>query len=128
MRVEVVNHSAPDCEHRPLCRFYTGDEFDRYSTVEPRSTAPGWQVNNDLSRYSVTTGEKSKILDASSGGVYGWWGMTFAFSADGRLAYARPDGIGTVDIDKKYLKPLLDILTEHPQRLELAAFDCMGNG
>jgi hypothetical protein len=80
-----------------------------YSTVEPRSTAPGWQANNDLSRYSVTTGEKRKILDASSGGVYGWWGMTFAFSADGRLAYARPDGIGTVDIDKKYLKPLLDI-------------------
>ena len=80
-----------------------------YSTVEPRSTAPGWQANNDLSRYSITTGEKRKILDASNGGVYGWWGMTFAFSADGRLAYARPDGIGTVDLDGKYLKPLLDI-------------------
>jgi len=80
-----------------------------YSTVEPRSTAPGWQANNDLSRYSITTGEKRKILDASSGGVYGWWGMTFAFSSDGRLAYARPDGIGTVDIDAKYLKPLISI-------------------
>lgn len=80
-----------------------------YSTVEPRSTAPGWQANNDLSRYSITTGEKRKILDASSGGVYGWWGMTFAFSTEGRLAYARPDGIGTVDIDGKYLKPLLSI-------------------
>jgi resuscitation-promoting factor RpfB len=80
-----------------------------YSTVEPRTTSPGWQANNDLSRYSITTGEKRKILDASSGGVYGWWGMTFAFSSDGHLAYARPDGIGTVDIDGKYLKPLLDI-------------------
>lgn len=80
-----------------------------YSTVEPRSTAPGWQANNDLSRYSITTGEKRRILDASSGGVYGWWGMTFAFSTDGRLAYARPDGIGTVDLDGKYLKPLLSI-------------------
>lgn len=80
-----------------------------YSTVEPRNTAPGWQANNDLSRYSITTGEKRKILDASSGGVYGWWGMTFAFSTDGHLAYARPDGIGTVDLDGKYLKPLLDI-------------------
>ncbi|HZM23511.1 MAG TPA: G5 domain-containing protein [Anaerolineales bacterium] len=80
-----------------------------YSTVEPRSTAPGWQANNDLHRYSISTGEKRKILDASSGGVYGWWGMTFAFSADGRLAYARPDGIGLVDLDGKYLKPLLDI-------------------
>ena len=81
-----------------------------YSTVEPRSTAPGWQANNDLHRYSISTGEKRKILDASSGGVYGWWGMTFAFSTDGRLAYARPDGIGLVDLDGKYLKPLLDIV------------------
>lgn len=80
-----------------------------YSTVEPRSTAPGWQANNDLHRYSISTGEKRKILDASSGGVYGWWGMSFSFAADGRLAYARPDSIGLVDIDGKYLKPLLDI-------------------
>lgn len=80
-----------------------------YSTVEPRATAPGWQANNDLSRYSISTGEKRKILDASNGGVYGWWGMTFAFSSDGRLAYAQPDGIGLVDIDGKYLKPLLNI-------------------
>lgn len=80
-----------------------------YSTVEPRATAPGWQANNDLQRYSVTTGARAKILDASSGGVYGWWGMTFAFSPEGRLAYARPDGIGLVDIDGKYLKPLLNI-------------------
>jgi len=80
-----------------------------YSTVEPRATAPGWQANNDLHRYSVTTGAKAKILDAGSGGVYGWWGMTFAFSPGGRLAYAQPDGIGLVDIDGKYLKPLLDI-------------------
>ncbi len=80
-----------------------------YSTVEPRVTAPGWQANNDLHRYSITTGAKAKILDASSGGVYGWWGMTFSFAPDGRLAYARPDGIGLVDIDGKYLKPLLDI-------------------
>jgi hypothetical protein len=57
----------------------------------------------------VTTGAKAKVLDASSGGVYGWWGMTFAFSAEGRLAYARPDGIGLVDLDGKYLKPLLSI-------------------
>ena len=81
-----------------------------YSTVEPRSQSPGWQANNDLSRYSISTGEKRKILDASNGGVYGWWGMNFAFSPDGRLAYVQPDGIGLVDIDGKYLKPLLDII------------------
>lgn len=80
-----------------------------YSTVEPRGTAPGWQANNDLHRYSISTGEKRRILDSSSGGVYGWWGMTFFFARDGKLAYARPDGIGLVDIDGRYLKPLLDI-------------------
>lgn len=80
-----------------------------YSTVEPRAAAPGWQANNDLQRYSITTGAKARILDASSGGVYGWWGSVYSFSPDGRLAYARPDGIGLVDIDGKYIKPLIEI-------------------
>jgi hypothetical protein len=80
-----------------------------YSTVEPRTTAPGWQANNDLWRVSITGGAPRKMLDANSGGVYGWWGMSFAYSADGRLAYARPDGIGLVDQDGGYLKPMLDI-------------------
>jgi resuscitation-promoting factor RpfB len=80
-----------------------------YSTVEPRAAAPGWQANNDLHRYSISTGERRRILEASSGGVYGWWGMTFAFSDEGRLAYARPDGIGLVDMDGKYLKPMISI-------------------
>jgi len=35
--------------------------------------------------------------------------MTFAFSVEGRLAYARPDGIGIVDLDGKALKSLLNI-------------------
>ena len=78
--------------------------------MEPRATAPGWQANNDLHRYSISTGEKRRILDASSGGVYGWWGMTFAFAPDGRLAYARPDGIGLVDLDGRNLRPLIDIV------------------
>lgn len=80
-----------------------------YSTVEPRSASPGWQANNDLYRVSITGGTPRKVLSSNSGGVYGWWGMNFAFAPDGRLAYARPDGIGLVDQDGGYLKPLLDI-------------------
>lgn len=80
-----------------------------YSTVEPRSAAPGWQANNDLYRVSISGGSPRKLLEANSGGVYGWWGMSFAFSADGRLAYARPSQIGLVDQDGGYLKPLVDI-------------------
>jgi hypothetical protein len=80
-----------------------------YSTVEPRNAAPGWQANNDLYRVSLTGGSPRKILEPGSGGVYGWWGTTFSYSADGRLAYSRPDGIGLVDQDGGYLKPLLNI-------------------
>ncbi|NWF63822.1 MAG: G5 domain-containing protein [Chloroflexi bacterium] len=81
-----------------------------YSTVEPRSTAPGWQANNDLYRVSITnSGSPRRLISPNSGGVYGWWGMSFAFAPDGRLAYARPDGIGLVDQDGGYLKPLLEI-------------------
>lgn len=80
-----------------------------YSTVEPRGAAPGWQANNDLYRVSITGGSPRRLLNANSGGVYGWWGMSFAYSPSGVLAYARPDGIGLVDQDKGYLKPLLEI-------------------
>lgn len=86
-----------------------------YSTVEPRAAAPGWQANNDL--YELTFGSggtivhQEKILDASSGGIYGWWGTSYAWSTDGQsLAYARPDGIGLVDLEKKALVPLLDLI------------------
>ena len=80
-----------------------------YSTVEPRAAAPGWQANNDLYRVSVAGGPPRRVLDASDGGIYGWWGMTFAFAPDGRLAYARPDQVGLVDQDGGYLKPLMDV-------------------
>lgn len=81
-----------------------------YSTVEPRAAAPGWQANNDLYRVSITNPSNPlRILYPSSGGVYGWWGMSFAFAPDGRLAYVRPDEIGLVDQDSKRLKPLLGV-------------------
>ena len=79
-----------------------------FSTVEPRGTAPGWQANNDLYKVSIG-GQPQKILEANSGGVYGWWGMSFAFSPTGRLAYARPDSVGLVSQDGGYLAPLLDV-------------------
>jgi len=86
-----------------------GSNSVAYSTVEPRSAAPGWQANNDLYRVSLTGGTPQRLLNTNSGGVYGWWGMSFAYSPQGVLAYARPDEIGLVDQDKHYLKPLLQI-------------------
>lgn len=86
-----------------------------YSTVEPRDTAPGWQANNDLQLLSfANTGaiqKQEKILDTNMGGLYGWWGTNFAWSPDGALlAYARPDEIGLVDLEKKSQVPLTTIM------------------
>ena len=83
-----------------------------YSTVEPRSASPGWQANNDLYRMVVGTngnlGVREKIIDANTGGVYGWWGTDFSWSPAGDLlAYSRPDGIGIVSFKNKTLLPLI---------------------
>jgi hypothetical protein len=88
-----------------------------FSTVEPRSQAPGWQANNDL--YALTfspSGWVSKwkdkpVLEANSGGVYGWWGTNFAWAPNGsELAFSRPDGIGLLDFNTGELKKLWDVV------------------
>lgn len=83
-----------------------------YSTVEPRDSAPGWQSNNDLYTLSFTNSgtvhQPEKILEANSGGVYGWWGYTFIWSPDGsQIAYAGTDTIGLVNRKDKTLAPLV---------------------
>ena len=83
------------------------DEKVIYSTVEPREAAPGWQANNDLRllRFSANgwikpATEKDVLLQPNTGGVYGWWGMSFAWSPEGdRLAFVRPDSIGMIDFN-----------------------------
>ncbi len=86
-----------------------------FSTVEPRETAPGWQANNDLNVLTFSqSGWTSKwdvILEANSGGVYGWWGSTFAWSPDQKtLAMARPDGIQIVNFLDGATAPLVDTI------------------
>jgi WD40 repeat protein len=84
-----------------------------YSTVEPRFTAPGWQANNDLHLLifkNGVPGRTTDVLETNSGGIYGWWGMNFAWSPDGHnLAFSRPDGIGLVDINENKLSPIINI-------------------
>jgi len=85
-----------------------------YSTVEPRSTSPGWQANNNLILQTFSSSgflPKAKtIIDANSGGIYGWWGTNFSWSPQGTfLSYSRPDGVGFVDLSSGELSPLLEI-------------------
>ncbi len=84
-----------------------------YSTVEYRSTAPGWQANNDL--QVLQFGEDGSVintktlLEANSGGIYGWWGTTFLWSPDNsEIAYARPDSIGLLDIKAGTMNALVE--------------------
>jgi hypothetical protein len=86
-----------------------------FSTVEPRSSPPGWQANNDLYALSfspsgwVSNWKAKPVLEANSGGVYGWWGTSFAWAPDGqRLAFARPDQIGLLDFKDGILTTVME--------------------
>lgn len=87
-----------------------------FSTVEPRSSPPGWQANNDLYALSfspsgwVSNWRAKPVLESNAGGVYGWWGASFSWAPDGqRLAYARPDGVGLLEFKDGVMSTLLDI-------------------
>ncbi|HBX69033.1 MAG TPA: hypothetical protein DEH25_06540 [Chloroflexi bacterium] len=73
-----------------------------FSTVESRQAAPGWQANNDLRwrDFSLNAWVSSlkTIVDTNSGGIYGWWGVNYAYGlAPVDIAYAGPDQVGLVN-------------------------------
>ncbi len=85
-----------------------------FSTVEPRSAAPGWQANNDLGLITFSSSgfvrRLPPILEANSGGLYGWWGTDFAWAPDGlQLAYARSDSIGVIDLQTGEQRTIFEI-------------------
>jgi len=69
-----------------------------YSTAEKTQGAPGWKAKNDLYILSWHEGTRKEVLPPSGGGIYGWWGMNFAWSPEGSLfAYADADEVGVID-------------------------------
>jgi Tol biopolymer transport system component len=95
-----------------------GDQV-AFSTGAVRDTQPYWESSNDLyvarprARDGVLVGRR-RVLDATGGGTYGWWGTTFAWSppgeysvADRLLAYARADEVGVVRLSDGETLPLL---------------------
>ena len=86
-----------------------------YSSVEPRQVAPGWQANNNLlSREFSASGWVSPVktlLDSNSGGVYGWWGVDYAFAPSvNELSYAGPDEVGVYDLVNETKEALLSVI------------------
>ncbi|MCS6964070.1 G5 domain-containing protein [Thermoflexus sp.] len=81
-----------------------------FATGEPSPGPPGWRAHNDLwiGRWADGRIEARRVLTPTAGGPYGWWGMTWAWSPDGRrLAFGRTDGIGVLDLESRKAIPLL---------------------
>jgi resuscitation-promoting factor RpfB len=97
-----------------FAQFSPDSKYLAYSTAEWRETSPGWQANNDLWEAVVGTtgivGTPQQMLSSNSGGVYGWWGTEFSYSADGKnFLYARPDSIGIIDRAEGEQTPIIKI-------------------
>lgn len=85
-----------------------------FSSAESVTTAPGWQASNDLKFLNFSpngwASPHRTAIEPNSGGRFGWWGTTFAWSPDGeQLAFARPDGVGLVDFETSRLNLLYEI-------------------
>jgi len=79
-----------------------------YSTGE-RSGPPGWRANNDLwiRDLLLESSKPQRLLETQTEGAYSWWGSRYAWSPDGKkLAYARPDQLGWVEVSTRRAFPL----------------------
>ena len=79
-----------------------------FSTVEPTDNPPGWQANNDLQSVAFSgtglPGNPQVVLKERQDGFYAWWGTGYAWSSQGEhLAFVRPDGVGTVNVESDSL-------------------------
>lgn len=83
-----------------------------WTTAEVTEQAPGWRGRNDLwiARVAIRGNALSlqEVLEPEAAGGFGWWGTRYRWSPDGeRLAYARPEEVGVVDLDEETRRPLV---------------------
>lgn len=71
-----------------------------YTTARSIAQPPGWEATNDLWLLDIVEGaQPSPVrLIESYPAAYGWWGGNYAWSPDGRLAYAFAGEVGVLDI------------------------------
>jgi len=89
-----------------------------------KSGPPGWKANNDLwqARLLDDAGmvpelTPRRVLSPQSGGAYSWWGGDYAWAPDGaKMAYARPDQIGWIDMRTRRAFPLASFAPLGTQR------------
>jgi hypothetical protein len=83
-----------------------------WTKAEIVDEGPGWRGLNDLWTADITDRDffvgRTQVLEPEAGGGYGWWGTRYAWGPDDtRLAYARPDVVGVVDLESGTRTPLL---------------------
>ncbi|MGC9469259.1 MAG: G5 domain-containing protein [Anaerolineae bacterium] len=89
----------------------TGSDI-AWTTGETVAQAPGWRGQNDLWLATVTSRNtlvsRRKVLEAESGGGYGWWGTRYAWSPDGDvMAFSRPEAVGLINLSGAESETLL---------------------
>jgi len=81
-----------------------GNQF-AYSTATATNGQPGWRAANDLWIADVRNGAiiaSEKILEPSTGGVFGWWGSNYEWSPDGKLmAIGSTEYVSLVDLEQR---------------------------
>jgi hypothetical protein len=84
-----------------------------YSTGA-KSGPPGWKADNDLWLVELLNAaggfaprEPKLLLRGENAGSYSWWGTAYAWAPDGnKIAYARPDQVGWIDVTSRRAFPL----------------------
>ena len=88
-----------------------------YSTGE-KSGPPGWRANNDLWTANLLVGSPKphRLLGTQSDSAYSWWGSSYAWSPDGaKIAYARPDQLGWIEVRSGRVFPLATYPPQAPR-------------
>ncbi len=109
--IKIFDLGAKNIVH--FASFDPGSQEVAYSTADWREAAPGWQANNDLFDVRISAdasiSSTEMILEANSGGEYGWWGTDFAWLTQSLIIYSRPDSVGIVDRNNGIQTSLLEI-------------------
>jgi Tol biopolymer transport system component len=79
-----------------------------------KSGPSGWKASNDLWLVDLLNAEgefaprePKLLLHGESPGPYSWWGTEYTWSPDGiKIAYARPDQVGWIDVASRRAFPL----------------------
>lgn len=102
-----------------------------YTTARSVSLPPGWEASNDLWLLELAEGTASAPirLIESYPAAYAWWGGQYAWSHDGRLAYAFADEVGVLTLPEGAAAPLSGLPgAGEPARTILHTFSAFDTG